>query len=62
MKKASVTKGKFAVVKKNDKVIFAKKAKNAMRIECDESLFEVSEKSENELTKDESGKIKKIKK
>ena len=53
-----IAKGKFAVIKKNGKVLFTKKADKGLRIERDDSLFEVTEKTESKLTKEEKGAMK----
>lgn len=53
-----IAKGKFAVVKKKGNVLFTKKADKGLRIECDVSLFDVNEKTESKLTKEEKEKMK----
>lgn len=57
-----IAKGKFAVIKKNGKVLFTKKAEKGLRIEGNDSLFEVEEKTESKLTKAEKDLIKQEKK
>ena len=53
-----IAKGKFAVIKKNGKILFAKKADKGLRIECDSRFFEVTEKTESKLTKEEKEAMK----
>ncbi len=52
-KDIKISKDKFAVIKKNGKVIHTKKADKGLRVEYDDSLFEVNEKTESKLTKEE---------
>lgn len=53
-----IAKSKFAVVKKNGKVILTKKADKGLRVEFDNSNFEVIEKAEKDLNNDEKIKVK----
>ena len=58
-KEKKIKKGNFAVIKKNGKVIFSKKAdKKGLLIEGDLSKFDVVEKLEKDLTKEEKEKQK----
>jgi len=55
--KKPIAKGKYAVLKKNGNIILAKKADKGLLIELPDN-FEVTEKTENKLTKGEKEKLK----
>lgn len=52
-KDIKILKDKFVVIKKNGKVIHTKKSDKGLRVEYDDNLFEVKEKTESKLTKEE---------
>jgi hypothetical protein len=55
--KKNITKGKYAVIEKNGKLIAVKEAKSNLLIECPDDVI-VTEKTKSKLKKSELDKVK----